>query len=286
MSDDEQTVADAIADAAARLKKAGIEESRREAASLLSYVLAKDAVFLIAHSEYKLTAEQSNAYELTIRRRAGREPFHYITGTKEFYGLEFAVAPGVLIPRPETELLVETAVKIISDMTKPEFFEIGVGSGCISISILHEVKTARAIGVDISQTALAFASRNAVRHDVIDRLTLRPGDVYAGLEATFDLIVANPPYVPDGDLASLQPEVGEFEPHSALFAGTDGLAVVRRIVAGAPQFLRPKGIILIEIGFGQSASVKKLFDASLWCDVGFIRDLQGIERVAKATLRD
>ncbi len=282
---DRLNIAASLKSAAEALKNVGVKECRREAASLLAFILEKDAVFLIAHPEYLLTERQAVAFDCVIRRRAGREPFQYITGRKEFYGLDFVVSPDVLIPRPETEILVEDAIEILSKLVNPSFCEIGVGSGCISVSILHNVKTARAVGVDISDTALSTAQNNAENHSVSDRIMFRKADVYEALDSIFDLIVSNPPYVPDGDLGSLQIEVGLFEPHQALFGGSDGLDVVRRIIDRAPAFLNPHGTILIEIGFGQSESVKEMFHTTVWERVEFLPDLQGIPRVAKACLR-
>ena len=281
----EQNIAAAIATAATNLQDAGIEDARREASSLLAFVLAKDAVFIFAHPEFTLSNDETTKFTAIVERRANREPFHYIAGKKEFYGLDFLVAPGVLIPRPETELLVEDAISILSELAQPQFLEIGVGSGCISVSILHNVPRSTAVGVDISEAAIDIAAENVKRHNVAERLALKLGDVYRDVEGEFDLIVSNPPYIPDSDLTTLQSEVRDFEPHSALFGGDDGLDIVRRIVADAPQFLKEGGHILIEIGFGQAAGVKELFDVAIWEDIGFIRDLQGIERHAKAKIR-
>ena len=267
------------------LNDAGIPEFRRETASLLAFVLQKETALLIAHLEYELTGSEAAAFEKVVKRRASREPFQYITGRQEFYGLEFDVSPSVLIPRPETEILVEAAIGILSEMESPWLFEIGLGSGCISVSILHAVAGASAVGVDISGAALAVAAKNAGKHNVAGRLTLRVADVYDGSCGKFDMIVSNPPYIPDRHLKSLQDEVGQFEPHEALFGGTDGLSVIRRIVAGSAQFLKPKGYLLVEIGFDQAESVKEMFDPCLWKNVEFLPDLQGIPRIAKARFR-
>lgn len=239
----------------------------------------------MAHPEYELSADEWIGFESVIVRRSGREPFQYITGRQEFYGLEFEVKPGVLIPRPETEILVEAAITILCENDKPEFCEIGVGTGCIAVSILHEISDAKAVGVDISKPALELAERNASKHGVRDRLTLREANLFAGIDKKlFDLIVSNPPYIPESDLESLQIEVGRFEPHSALFGGTDGVDIIERIIAQAPAFLKSSGSLLIEIGFGQAASVVEMFDTSFWEDVDFLPDLQGIPRVVKARL--
>ncbi|CAN5410183.1 peptide chain release factor N(5)-glutamine methyltransferase [soil metagenome] len=278
-------ITEAIAAAAARLEKSGVAEHRREASSLLRFVLDKDQTFLIAHPEYVLSESEESEFNVVIERRAGREPYHYIVGTREFYGLDFEVSPGVLIPRPETEILVEDAIAFCSNIDDPSIFEIGVGSGCISISLLYNLKNANGIAVDISSSALEIAAKNARRHGVFDRLKLCESSLFDNLEGRFDLIVSNPPYIPDSDLDGLQKEVVQYEPHSALFGGADGLGIVRQIVAGAPDFLKPGGRLLIEIGFGQAEAVEKMFDTEIWSSVDFLLDFQGISRVARADLR-
>ncbi len=280
-----QNITAALSYGSSVLEKAGIDQARREAASLLTFVLEKDRVFLIAHSEYELSDAESGKYSLVIERRASREPFHYITGIKEFYGLDFKVAPGVLIPRPETELLVEDAVLILSELNAPKFLEVGVGSGCISITILKNMPSATAIAGDISETAIEIAAENAAHHGVTDRLEIIKSNVYERIGGRFDLIVSNPPYIPQGDLNSLQAEVGKYEPHTALFGGDDGLDIVRPIVSGAPLLLNDNGSILIEIGFGQADLVSELFDQKVWFPPEFIQDHQGIKRIVKARSR-
>lgn len=278
-------VAAAIESAAVALSDAGITEARREASSLLAYVLQKEPVFLIAHPEYELSADRSLLFKSVVRRRAKREPFQYITGRQEFYGLDFEVATGVLIPRPETEVLVQAAIEILSHIDDPTFLELGVGSGCISISILSAVGEAHALAVDISNDALAIAARNSARHGVGNRIVLKESDLFAEINGRFDLIVSNPPYINERNLETLQPEVRLFEPHSALSGGADGLDCIKRVSADAPKFLKPKGFILIEIGFDQADKVTDLFDPQLWNNVEFLRDLQDIKRVAKAQIR-
>lgn len=266
------------------MRSSGITEPRREAGSLLGFVLQKDRSFLIAHPEYRLSEAEQESFENVVFRRSRREPFQYITSRQEFFGLDFDVMPGVLIPRPETEILVASSIAIISDSNTKRLCEIGVGSGCISVSILHQVAGATAVGVDISRPALELAAKNAATHGVEDRLELRESDLFACIEFTFDLIVSNPPYIPASDLESLQIEVERFEPHSALFAGEEGLDVIERIVAEAPAFLNPGGWLMIEIGIDQAARVDQLFNRSFWEGVEFIPDLQTIPRVVKARL--
>ena len=278
-------ISTALSSAAAVLEDASITEARREAASLLAFVIHKDSAFLIAHADESLAAPYKMMFEACVRRRAKHEPFQYIIGRQEFYRLEFEVTPDVLIPRPETEIMVEKAIEILSRPDASKFCEIGVGSGGISVSILHSIENATAVGIDISQSALAIAARNAEKHKVADRLDLREGDVFYGLDGRFDMIVSNPPYVPTDQLTSLQAEVRDFEPRVALAGGDNGLDVIERIVVGAPQFLKPQGYLLLEVGFDQAEKVQKLFDRGAWQPPESLADLQQIPRIVIARLR-
>lgn len=278
-------IADALTKATEKLQTAGIAEPRREASSLLAFVLERDSAFLIAHSDDQLAANQKMIFDACVKRRAEREPLQYITGRCEFWRLEFEVTPDVLIPRPETEILVEDAICELNKLWSPKFCEIGVGSGCISIAILSNVPNAAAIGIDISNDALRVAAENAKKHFVDARLTLREGNGFVGLSEQFDLIVSNPPYIPDDEISRLQPEVRDFEPRTALAGGDDGLNMVRRLVADSCQYLRRGGVLLIEIGHDQAISVAELFDKEIWQDVEFLRDLQNISRVVRARLK-
>jgi release factor glutamine methyltransferase len=276
-------VKDAIDQSAEALDQSGLDQPRREAVSLLEFATGRDKAFFIAHPDHELDSDEVRRFTSYVVRRTRREPFHYITGTREFFGHEFFVEPGVLIPRPETEFLVEAAIDVLCERAYPRFFEIGVGSGCISVSLLKAASDATAVAVDVSQQAIRVAGANAARHLVSSRLELRKADLFAGLSGKFDVIVSNPPYVPAGELYTLQPEVAEFEPHLSLFAGDDGLDIVRRIVIEAQHFLHPGGVLLMEIGFGQSYAVRKLMEDAGWQSVNFIPDLQGIERIVSAT---
>jgi release factor glutamine methyltransferase len=275
-------LADALTSAAATLDAAGIAESRREASSLLSFVLSRPGSFLFAHPEYELTTDERSRFDECVQRRSKREPFQYITGVQEFFGLDFEVAPGVLIPRPETEILVETAISKLPSTGSPNFLEIGIGSGCISVSILKSVPNSKAIGVDISPAAIVVAGRNAAKHGVSERFTIREGSLFADIDVKFELIVSNPPYIPDGDIGELQPEVRDFEPRTALAGGASGLEMVERIVREAPFYLTPGGWLILEIGFGQSGSVRELLHTQIWDSVDVIPDLQGIPRTIVA----
>lgn len=277
-------IGEAIASAAKRLGDAGIAQPRREASSLMAYCVGRDAAFLIAHPEYDLAAVEAKRYEEAVARRAGREPFQLIVGKQEFYGLEFEVKAGVLIPRPETESLVEKAVEILGQRETSSFFEAGIGSGCISVAILHSVRTATATAVDISGRALKLAARNAERHGVSGRLNLLASDLFADENGRFDVIVSNPPYIPEGDADTLQPEVIRYDPHEALFSGSDGLNMIRRLITEAPDYLNARGYLLIEIGQDQAENVKRLLAADIWASVEVIPDLQGIPRTVVARL--
>lgn len=268
------------------MKQNGIAEPRREARSLLEFALGKDKTFLIAHPEYELSETEKSEFEKLLTRRAGREPLQYIRGHQEFYGLDFVVTPDVLIPRPETELIVEAAVEILKNKENPRFCEIGVGSGCISIAILHEIKNSFAVGADVSEKALEITRLNAEKNFVADRLFLRKSDVFENFEnENFDLVVSNPPYVPTGDFETLQREVRDFEPHIALTDGGDGLSIIEKIIFDSPKFLKPDCFLLMEIGFNQSFKVKEMFDPKIWQTVEFLPDLQGIPRMLKARLK-
>lgn len=274
----------ALTAAAAELQDAGIPEPLKEAGSLLRFALARDRAFIVAYPEYTLTQQERTIFTEAVRRRSQRVPFQQIAGRQQFYGIDFIVTPDVLIPRPETEILVERAIEIIGG-SHAEILEIGLGSGCISVSILKNCPGARVLAVDISKPALEVAKRNAAMHDVNDRLELQVSDVYANVDdRQFQLIVSNPPYVPAADLESLQPEVRDHEPHIALTDGANGLSIIERIIRDAPGYLAPAGALLVEIGFGQHEAVEDLLDRTVWRSVDLLPDLQGIPRVLDARI--
>jgi len=266
------------------LEVENVPEPLREASLLICLAIKKDKAFLIAHPEYELRVDERSLLQDFANRRANREPYQYIAGHQEFYGLEFEVTPDVLIPRPETEILVERAIRSLTERPgSSTFLEVGVGSGCIAVSILASVSNSIAAAVDISDKALAVAGRNASKRGVSERLRLFVSDVYTNVEQrNFDLIVSNPPYVPNADLETLQPEVRNFEPYASLSDGGNGLSIVEKLIRGATNFLKPGGELLIEIGFDQSPLVENMFDARLWETVEFLPDLQGIPRIAHA----
>jgi release factor glutamine methyltransferase len=269
----------AVLEGAQRLQNAAVAEPRREAGSLLAHVVGRDRSFVIAHADDALTAEGRAAFRSLIERRASGEPLQYITGHQEFFKLDFEVTPDVLIPRPETELIVEASLELLQNDTEPYFADIGTGSGCIAISMLHELPAARAIATDMSPTALRVAQRNAERHGVADRLELLESDCFSALDArgSFSLIASNPPYVSDDELKSVQREV-RHEPRAALAAGSDGLSVIRRLLREARPFLRSGGHFVFEVGFGQSEAVEHLIDRRVWKLLEIRTDLQRIPR--------
>ncbi|MEO8574541.1 MAG: peptide chain release factor N(5)-glutamine methyltransferase [Pyrinomonadaceae bacterium] len=280
------TIDEKLNEVEAILKKNVIPEPRREASLLIGLALKRDRTFLIAHPEYDLDPRYDGEINDLVRRRALHEPFQYISGVQEFYGLEFEVTPDVLIPRPETEMLVEHGLEILGKSSGNSVCDVGTGSGCIAVSMLHEMTRVHATALDASKNALKVAGRNADKHGVRDRLELLESDVFSSLDAQkFDLVVSNPPYVPADDIEGLQAEVRDFEPHTALTDWSDGLSIIRRIVNESPNFLSHDGHLLVEIGFDQSPKVAEMFDHTRWHSPDLFHDLQGIPRLVSAQLR-
>lgn len=271
------SIADSLKEAAQILREAGVPEARREAGSLLSFVIAKDRTFLISHAEDVVDEADFQRFRDAVTRRAAGEPLQYITGVQDFFGREFRVTPDVLIPRPETELLVEAALEVIADTT-PMICDVGTGSGCIAVTLLCERSDARAIAVDVSEAALAVAAENARRHAVAERIVFEISDCFDAVDSKFDLIVSNPPYVSADALDGLQREVKDHEPLVALSPGADGLSVIRRLLADGPAFLKKSGHLIMEIGFDQGEKVQALIDQN-WRLIEIRPDLQGIPRI-------
>jgi release factor glutamine methyltransferase len=255
--------------------------ARRDAETLLLHILGKNKAWLLAHLDEQLsTTEASRTADLLERRYRG-EPIQYITGEAEFYGLPFRVTPDVLIPRPETEHLVEKVIELAAGFLHPRIVDVGCGSGAIAIALATHLPHATITAIDLSAPALAIARRNAERNSVSGRIRFLEGDLLAPVaEERFEIVVSNPPYVPESDRASLAVEVRCHEPALALFAGQDGLAILSRLIPAAFAGLVPGGLVALEIGFGQSPAVRTLFAASGFGPADFIPDLQGIPRVA------
>jgi release factor glutamine methyltransferase len=270
-----------LAQAAAELIAAGNPDGRRDAELLLLYVIGRDRAFLLTHPEEPPTEEQFTRYRQLLDRRKRFEPIQYITGEREFYGLRFAVTPDVLIPRPETEHLVEAALERIPHGLPYRIADVGTGSGAIAVALAVARPSVSITAVDISPAALEVARNNAGAHGVASRIAFNKADLLAGIAAgSFEMVVSNPPYIADAERESLNAEVRDYEPSSALFAGPTGLELYERLIPQAAQALRPDGWLLLEIGAGQDAALRRLLAG--WADVDFAADLQDIPRVAMA----
>lgn len=264
------------------------ERARRDAEALLLHALRKDALdtnlaWLIAHGHETLPVHLTRDFRAWVERRRAGEPIQYITGESEFYGLSFRVNRYVLIPRPETENLVEKAIELSRGFERQRIVDVGTGSGAIAVALASNLPDAHIYATDVSASALRVAQANAARNGVEERVVFHEGDLLtpvAGLH--FDLVVSNPPYVAEGDRDSLSVEVRNYEPAQALFAGGDGLEVYRRLIPAAFSRLALDGFIALEIGFGQQPAVKALLAAAGFTGIEFANDLQGIPRVVVA----
>lgn len=255
-----------------RLKAAGIEAPRREARLILAAALGTDAAGLMRRDEV-----DEAVYEPLLARRAAREPLAYITGRKEFWGLEFAVSPATLIPRPDTETLVEAVLE--SGLRPATVLDLGTGTGCLLLAVLHEMPGAFGVGIDINPEAAALARDNAASLGLAARTTFLAGSWAEPLAQTFDLVLSNPPYIEQSSLAGLMPEVRNYEPATALDGGADGLAGYRAIINDLSRILAPNGLAVLELGAGQAICVSALAAAAGFTCT-FRHDLAGIERAA------
>ena len=263
------------------------DRARLDAETLMLHVLRQNRAWLIAHIDDEAEPSIEPEYTGLVAERLSGKPIQYITGNSEFFGLPFSVGPGVLIPRPETEHLVEEVIHLVkqSSLSEPHILDIGTGSGIIAVAIAHALPHARITAVDLSAQALLIARENANRNHVTDRIQFLEGDLLtpvAGVQ--FHIIASNPPYVPASDHDSLAVEVREHEPHTALFAGDDGLDIYRRLIPEAREHLQPEGWLLLEIGHGQQDAIDKILQDHGYSKVRFIQDYQGIPRVAVAQL--
>lgn len=268
-----------LADAAARLRAAGVESPRREARLLLTHVLGVTQEDIVAERLAPLTSKDASAFETVVKRREAREPLAYIIGRREFWSLDFAVGPGVLVPRPESEILIEQALKHFPDRNaRLRVLDLGTGSGCLLLSFLSERPHAQGLGVDISQAALAIAQRNAEALKLLDRTRFLRSDWLENVSDAFDVILINPPYIGRTVLAELQPEVCDYEPESALDGGPSGIDAYRDIAAGLKGRLTGSGQAFFEIGQGQAEAVESLLAANALRVQGTVCDLAGIPR--------
>ncbi len=262
------------------LEKAGIENARFEAQLLLGITVKASRAQIIAETYPPLTPEQTHRFIQLVLERRNRVPLAYLRGSQEFYGLTFAVGEEVLIPRPETELLVDFAREKLADpVTPPLIADVGTGSGCIVISVLKHLPIATAVATDISANALTLARRNAQANEVAHRVDWVRTNLLDGITSKFDMILSNPPYIPAAEVAKLQPEVKDNEPLLALDGGEDGFAIVRPLIESAFRSLKRGGYFALEIARGQAPDAIILLERAGFQGVDARRDLAGIERV-------
>jgi release factor glutamine methyltransferase len=283
------TLGERMAEARRTLVAAGIPgvEAALDADVLARHVLGFDRAAVLTRLREPELDTFAPRFTALVKRRARREPVAYITGEREFWALPFEVTPEVLIPRPETELIVEEAIAAFAGAPSPNpIIDVGTGSGCLTVALAREFADAHVIAIDISDAALAVARRNADRHGVGARIDFRRADLLEGISARADLIVSNPPYVPSRDADTLPPDVREYEPHVALFAGEDGLEAYRRLLPSARARLKPGGRLVVEVGYDQHARVEALAAAAGWRLIHSRKDLQGITRTLSFTIHE
>lgn len=278
------SVGETIVWATALLRSARVDTPRLDAECLLASLIGCDRLHLYAAPQELLSFPVLEAYRTLVARRQAREPLAYLTGTKEFWSLSLKVNPVVLIPRPETEILVETALARLAEVEAPVIADIGSGSGAIAVAMAKQLPRAKIYATDICRRAIEVARENAKSHGVLQQISFLQGDLLdplfaRGLGGQFDLIVSNPPYVATGDLPTLLPEV-HYEPVEALDGGQDGLTFHRRIISGASVLLRPAGWLALEMAVRQGRSLNRLFrDQGVFSDVAVVPDLSGRQRV-------
>jgi release factor glutamine methyltransferase len=281
------TVGRVVRWAADDFRARGIESPRLEAELLLAHALGTDRMRIIVESERVLTEDELGRYRELIQRRRKGEPVAYLRGYKEFYGRTFRVDRRVLVPRADTEILVETALaRTLARSMGRRYLDLCTGSGCVAISLARERPGCQVFAIDASRPALEVARENGVRLGA--QVAWLEGDLFEPLAAfphlSFDLVTANPPYIPEGELASLPPDIRGFEPPLALSGGEDGLVVLKRIVAEAPRFLRKGGVLAVEMGMGQASRVRALFEQAGFGEVKVDKDYGGHDRVASGVI--
>ena len=274
------TIAEALSESTRFLKEAEVPEPQLNSQILLAHAIGSDRTHLIINFNQQVNPDESEQFWTLVRRRAEGEPVQYITGVQEFYGLEFEVNRSVLIPRPETELIVEEVAGLAPHQEAQLLIDVGTGSGCLAIALARELPLAKVIATDISNAALDVARRNADRLGVSERIQFLETDLLEGVIATehADFIVSNPPYVAAHELPNIQREVRDWEPSVALTDFGDGLSFFRRLFDAAPSRLKRGGYLLCEMGFTQSEQVKALAEERPWSEMRFLDDLQGIPR--------
>jgi release factor glutamine methyltransferase len=268
-----------LANAVARLRGAGVDSPRKEARLLLSHALGVEVLDIIAGKVPQLSADESSRFEAVVQRRLSREPLAYIVGRREFWSLEFAVDPAVLVPRPESEILLEEALRRCSDHKAAlRVADLGTGSGCLLLAFLSECPSAHGVGIDLSDPALAMARRNAQALGLAARTEFLRGNWTDALIGSFDTIFINPPYIPSAAIADLAPEVARYEPRLALDGGEDGLEAYRAIAAGLNRHISQGGSAFFELGEGQAEAVRNILKQNGLAVLGTVCDLAGIPR--------
>jgi release factor glutamine methyltransferase len=274
-------LSDALTSAVNRLTAAHVPSPRMNAELLLMFTLNCDRAYLYAHPERQLGDDEQSLYHQALDRRAQGVPAQYITGHQEFWGMDFIVNPAVLIPRPETEHVIETVLPLARAIKNPQIADVGTGSGCIALVLAKELPQAEIHATDISSDALEIAGANAARHQLENRIHFHQVDLLQGLGSNrFDLVASNPPYVGESEEDQVQLEVRKFEPRHAVFAGPTGLEVIQRLIPQSHDALKPGGWLVIEISGTIVEGVKDLLNR--WSEVRITEDLQKIPRVASA----
>ena len=282
---DNHNIKSTVRSAALRFEQAGILTAQLDAEILLAYVLNKSRTWLYTYPHFQPPKKQLITFRQLVVRREQREPVAYIIGQKAFYGLDFLVTPDVLIPRPETELLVEQALEIIRQQDSGRslnLVDVGTGSGCIAIALAHHLKTVQITAVDLSDAALRVAKENAINHEVQSGICFKKSDLLTNIPGPIDVIVSNPPYIAQAVVHSPEtmPEVRQFEPHLALNGGPSGLETIERLLAQAAQKLNRPGNLLVEIGFDQGPAVLQLARSRFpEAAIQILPDLAGLDRL-------
>lgn len=283
-----KTVGALVAWARQSLVQAGISNGVQEAMWLLEHAIGVRSHQLVSQTDRLVSPDVLALVESLVARRVVREPLQYLLGSQEFCGLEFSVSPAVLIPRPETELLIHQVIGHVQPLAKAAIVDVGTGSGCVAITLASRLNGRRILAIDRSPEALGVAQFNAMKHGVRDRIEWLEGDLLSPLQArqatgTIDVIVSNPPYISESDWAGLEPEVRVFEPRMALVGGEQGTEFHERLLRESREFLVPGGLLVMEIGAGQAVAVRQLAEQiGGYAALGIIEDAAGIERVVMA----
>ncbi len=280
------TIAETLKIASTQLRQAEVPNDLLDAQLLLAEALQQDRTYLVINYNLAVPEEVLARFHALVKRRSAGEPLQYILGRQEFFGLEFEVNSAVLIPRPETELIVEEVLRLAQKINEPRIIDVGTGSGCIAVTLAREISEAKIIATDISPEALQVAARNAEKQAVQDRLEFVHCDLLSGIAANakVDFIVSNPPYIAPEEMPALQREVRDWEPHNALTDFQDGLNFYRRLLIEAPGYLQSGGYLIFEMGYQQAETIKALVDRTVWREPKALRDLQGIVRTFVLTV--